>query len=259
MKRVVISAGKKALLRQWAEEYENSSFLEGDPSWFMHQVEGRENQEVMAFLASCLSYGSRPLFMPKIQRLLDLSGGNPYEWVMSHGYEQALPDSGECFYRLYTCRDMRRLLASLHALMDCYGSMGGLMLSLPSPTALSALEQTTAWFSSHGSGGIIPLDTRSACKRLCMWLRWMVRDGSEVDLGLWSTVIDKRTLIMPLVLYRTSSGQQKLSAHPHRREYQIRGVGRGRLDNQELEAIECTASLTAITAMSRAKESFAQT
>ena len=96
MKRVVISAGKKALLRQWAEEYENSSFLEGDPSWFMHQVEGRENQEVMAFLASCLSYGSRPLFMPKIQRLLDLSGGNPYEWVMSHGYEQALPDSGEC-------------------------------------------------------------------------------------------------------------------------------------------------------------------
>ena len=198
MKRVVISAGKKALLRQWAEEYENSSFLEGDPSWFMHQVEGRENQEVMAFLASCLSYGSRPLFMPKIQRLLDLSGGNPYEWVMSHGYEQALPDSGECFYRLYTCRDMRRLLASLRALMDCYGSMGGFMLSLPSPTALSALEQTTAWFSSHGSGGIIPLDTRSACKRLCMWLRWMVRDGSEVDLGLWSTVIDKRTLIMPL-------------------------------------------------------------
>ena len=140
MKRVVISAGKKALLRQWAEDYENSSFLEGDPSWFMHQVEGRENQEVMAFLASCLSYGSRPLFMPKIQRLLDLSGGNPYEWVMSHGYEQALPDSGECFYRLYTCRDMRRLLSSLHALMDCYGSMGGFMLSLPSPTALSALE-----------------------------------------------------------------------------------------------------------------------
>ena len=31
-----------------------------------------------------------------------------------------------------------------------------------------------------------------------MWLRGMVRDGSEVDLGLWSTVIDKRTLIMPL-------------------------------------------------------------
>ena len=38
----------------------------------------------------------------------------------------------------------------------------------------------------------------SACKRVCMFLRWMVRDGSPVDLGLWSGFIDKRTLIIPM-------------------------------------------------------------
>ena len=36
------------------------------------------------------------------------------------------------------------------------------------------------------------------CKRVCMFLRWMVRSGSPVDLGLWADIIDRRTLIMPL-------------------------------------------------------------
>lgn len=45
---------------------------------------------------------------------------------------------------------------------------------------------------------IVPRNTLSSCKRLCMFLRWMVRNDSPVDLGLWSEIIDKRTLIMPL-------------------------------------------------------------
>ena len=44
----------------------------------------------------------------------------------------------------------------------------------------------------------MPKNTQSACKRVCMFLRWMVRDNSPVDLGLWADFIDRRTLIMPL-------------------------------------------------------------
>ena len=44
----------------------------------------------------------------------------------------------------------------------------------------------------------MPKDATSACKRVCMFMRWMVRDNSPVDLGLWSTFVDKRTLIMPM-------------------------------------------------------------
>ncbi|MCD8296464.1 MAG: DUF2400 family protein, partial [Prevotella sp.] len=47
------------LIREYAEHYETKDFLHGDPSWFMHQVEGDRNKEVTAFIASCLSYGSR--------------------------------------------------------------------------------------------------------------------------------------------------------------------------------------------------------
>ena len=46
--------------------------------------------------------------------------------------------------------------------------------------------------------GIIPKDATSSCKRVCMFLRWMVRDNSPVDLGLWSDLIDKSTLIIPM-------------------------------------------------------------
>ena len=52
------------ILKIYAEKYETEEFLPADPSWFMHQVEGADNQEVTAFIASCLSYGSRKQFMP---------------------------------------------------------------------------------------------------------------------------------------------------------------------------------------------------
>ena len=72
---MTLSRQKKNFLRQEALRHETAAFLEGDPSWFMHQVSGAANQEVMALLASVLSYGSRPLFMPKIRLLLEASQG----------------------------------------------------------------------------------------------------------------------------------------------------------------------------------------
>ena len=47
----MIDSATAELLRTYAERYETASFIEGDPSWFMHQVAGKANQEMMAFLA----------------------------------------------------------------------------------------------------------------------------------------------------------------------------------------------------------------
>ena len=63
------------LLKKYADRYETEDFLPADPSWFMHQVKGINNQETLAFVASCLSYGNRKQFFPKIQYILDSSGG----------------------------------------------------------------------------------------------------------------------------------------------------------------------------------------
>ncbi len=114
----------RELLIGYADQYETQDFLNGDPSWFMHQVVGVPDQEVMAFLASCLSYGSRSQFFPKIQFMLDESHEKVYDWVRQGAYQDAIPDTDACYYRLYTCHHIRCLLAALQAMLTEYGTIG---------------------------------------------------------------------------------------------------------------------------------------
>jgi len=184
------------LLRELAARYETPSFIEGDPSWWMHQVSGASNQEATAFVAQALSYGSRAQFMPKIGWLLERASGDMDRWVRSGAFKADLPaGSKACYYRLYTVGVMHDFLEAYRLLLNEYGS---LCAYVGSTTGLGAVEAVTAWFSAHGGNAVIPKDATSCCKRVCMFLRWMVRDGSPVDLGLWSSAIDKRTLIMPM-------------------------------------------------------------
>lgn len=187
----------KSLLAEYAGRYETADFLPSDPSWFMHQVNGRLNRETLAFIASCLSYGSRKQFFPKIQYILDCSQGETYRWVKDGAFSSGIPDDGQCYYRLYTRHAMHVFLSALREMITEYGSIGDFVRN-NADDGLSAVAAICGYFSARGVEGVIPKDAKSACKRVCMFLRWMVRDGSPVDLGLWGDFIDKRTLIMPM-------------------------------------------------------------
>ena len=188
----------KDLLTEYAERYETTDFLAADPSWFMHQVCGTRNQETLAFIASCLSYGSRKQFFPKIQYILDYSHGEVYDWVASARFDADIPcNASQCYYRLYTFATMNGFLHALKAMLGNYWTIGDYVRQ-NATDGLSAVAAICGYFAAKGIEVIIPKDTKSACKRVCMFLRWMVRDGSPVDLGLWSGFMDKRTLIMPM-------------------------------------------------------------
>lgn len=103
----------KSLLNKLADQYETVDFLQGDPAWFMHQVVGKRNQETMAFIASCLSYGARKAFLPRIQHLLDCSHAEPYEWILKGKYRLDIPDDDRCYYRLYSNSMMIDLFQAL--------------------------------------------------------------------------------------------------------------------------------------------------
>lgn len=208
-----------AYLISLAEKYETEDFILGDPSWFMHQVSGVENQETMAFIASALSYGSRKQFMPKIQTIMESAQGDVWQWVMD-GHFSSLPyhpsplpsylfspDDHSCFYRLYTNATMYHFLSTLQQLFQRHHSLGSYLRQVMGHAsqldAYSALKAISSWFADHQMvngqcSSPIPKDTTSCCKRLCMFLRWMVRSGSPVDLGLWYDFIDRRTLIIPM-------------------------------------------------------------
>lgn len=187
-----------------AERFETAEFINGDPSFWMHQVEGEVNQEVVAFVASALSYGNRKQFMQKIKFLVEESHGDMVAWLHSDAYKSSIPDNDSCFYRLYSNGMILSFLNALKMILVEWGSIKEYMkhylrdVKNNSTDALDAVEALTEWFREHGSVGVIPKNTQSSCKRICMFLRWMVRDNSPVDLGLWSDIIDKKTLIVPM-------------------------------------------------------------
>lgn len=211
----MISKATQQMLRHYAAEYETVAFIQGDPSWFMHQVNGAKNQEAMAFLASCLSYGKRKQFMPKIQWLLDCSGGEVDAWVRTGGFTAVLPEGDpHCYYRLFTIAQMHCFLQAYRQLLNDFGTLGA-YVKRHATDGRTAVESICRYFARQGVHGIVPQDAQSACKRVCMFLRWMVRNNSPVDLGLWADIIDKRTLIMPLDTHVLSQSLQLglLSCH----------------------------------------------
>ncbi|WP_028897362.1 TIGR02757 family protein [Prevotella sp. HUN102] len=211
-----LSITVKEHLITFASFYERKDFLNGDPSWFMHQVKGKNNQETMAFIASCLSYGSRTVFLKKIQFLLDVSKGEPYDWIKNGGFIDEIPDNSVCFYRLYTNHTMYVFFMALREMLLTYGSIGEYVKAYAQiaddaengkkTEAITAIEAICSFFAERNISGIVPKNVKSSCKRVCMFLRWMVRDGSPVDLGIWCDFIDKKSLIIPLDTHVVNQG-----------------------------------------------------
>ena len=186
-------------LREIAGKYETAEFLESDPSRFMHEVQGAENQEAAAFIASSLSFGARSQFLPRIRRLIhEFAGGEVDSWVRSGAFEKDLPcGCSDCFYRFYKVADVNCFLRTYRELLERDGTLGAFVRANAAGDGARAVAAICGYFAGC-SGGIVPKDAKSACKRLCMFLRWMVRGGSPVDLDLWEDFIDRRTLVMPL-------------------------------------------------------------
>ncbi|MBO5941545.1 MAG: TIGR02757 family protein [Kiritimatiellae bacterium] len=189
----------KKLLRHYAAKYETADFLTGDPSYFMHQAAGAENQEATAFVASCLSFGGRKQFLPKIQYLVDRAGGDVDLWIRNGGFEKEFPETGNlCFYRFFNHAHMYRFFGAYRKLLDEYGTLGEYVKARSDRDGRKAVCAICNYFSEAGVDAVVPKNTQSACKRICMFLRWMVRAGSPVDLGIWGDFIDRATLVMPL-------------------------------------------------------------
>lgn len=195
----------RELLVRYAAEYETKEFLNGDPSSFMHRVSGEQNQEATAFVASMLSFGNRKAFMPKIEEMLNEAGGDMFTWIRSRRFNKyrALHGAGS-FYRFFTREQMRAFLSSYAAILELNGSLKFFVYdSVRDGNAQSAARTIATYFSEEDrrramAHSIVPAPLCSACKRLFMFLRWMVRDNSPVDIGIWSDILDKETLIMPL-------------------------------------------------------------
>ena len=194
----MLRSDTKELLRRYACKYERT-FPSPDPSEVMLAAKGDANREATAFVASCLSFGSIKQFLPKSESLVAFAKCDMDNWIRSGAFAREIPDDEKrTFYRFITYANLRAFLCTYRQVMQSYGTLGGYVKTHGDGTGLGAVKAICVAFKGSGARYLVPESATSACKRLCMFLRWMVRRGAAVDVGLWADFIACDTLIMPL-------------------------------------------------------------
>ena len=165
--------------------YHRADFIQSDPVQFPHRYTLKQDIEVSGLLTAIMSFGNRKQILKKADELHGLMGDSPYQYVLSCQWEKDFPSGAtNSFYRMLSYADFYGYFRRLYIAYTQFESLeGALMLYHGIPTEkLCALLEVSA---------------KSPQKKLNMFLRWMIRRDSEVDLGIWES-FDRRDLIVPL-------------------------------------------------------------
>ncbi|MDR1210656.1 MAG: DUF2400 domain-containing protein, partial [Spirochaetaceae bacterium] len=193
----------KKKLDLWYNRTSKTSFIEKDPLRFPHRYTGREDREIAAFLAATIAWGRRDLILRSAERMFLLMGESPYDYIMSGGFKK-LKD--RCVHRTFFENDLRYFCKGFRFCYAKYKSLEALFTAgkagasgdIWDGIALFREEMARANNGLYTKHIANPL-AASACKRVNLALRWLVR-GGPVDLGLW-TSISPASLFIPLDLH----------------------------------------------------------
>jgi len=194
-------------LRNLADKYEIASFTEQDPSQFLRWYKNsKTDSELAAFLAAMLAFGNRKQFIPKIEQILktaDDSSGSFSRWLLSGRYKTDFPYGDKKFYRFYSYDDMHIFFGEITDILngtfnsgeaDC-GALGEFFRERWYKKIDTGEDLADIIARSFPKSKLVPKGKTSACKRTYMFLRWMVRKNSPVDLGLWDWYSPQKLLI----------------------------------------------------------------
>ena len=201
--------------------------LMNDPLQFPRRYNNRKDQEVVAFFSAILAWGKRSIIISKLEDLFGRMGPSPANFVFSYeAKRQNLGPLRDFKHRTFSDRDVAGLTLAVKGAYKIYGNLEGLFencleetgeyqdawsderISLKEPLScfVSKLRNEAARSGYPLVQNLLPDPMAgSACKRLILFLRWVVRRG-EFDLGLW-TCIGPESLIVPLDLILGRAGR----------------------------------------------------
>ncbi len=190
-------------LDNWFEEFNTVDFVENDPISIPHNFNKKEDIEISAFFIALMAWGNRVAIIRSGNLLLDLMDHAPADFVLNHKEIDLKRFQNFC-YRTLNGSDVQFLVS---ALQKIYINHGGLeLLFIPksvSDNTFSAIDNFRNVLFQYDhltrvEKHISNPQKNSACKRLHMFLRWMVRkDDMGVDFGIWNNIIPSQ-LICPL-------------------------------------------------------------
>ncbi len=182
-------------------------FVHPDPLELLYLYDDPDDREVVGLIASTLAYGRVKQILKSASNALDRMGPHPAAFVRDSSPDSLRRAFAGFKHRFTTGGALSSMLDGVRVAVDRHGTLGGFFSTLLGPedeTVLSALTSfvgaiTDASCASSGLEGASPLpdpERGSACKRLHLFLRWMVR-SDDVDPGGWDTVPASK-LIVPL-------------------------------------------------------------
>jgi len=199
----------KNVLEKLYNRYNRREFIEPDPLQFVYHYSKPADMEVAALLAASLAYGRVQQIEKNLNDLFGRMGTSPYAFVMN--FDKANRKKlGTFKHRFTTGQDISDLLGVLRKVLQENGSIEKYFLSGYSKDdeniipAISRFCGSLCAIYAKENGGQVSNGLKyllaspvrgSACKRLNLFLRWMVRND-DVDTGLWKC-IDKAKLIVP--------------------------------------------------------------
>jgi uncharacterized protein (TIGR02757 family) len=188
----------KILLKEFLDEkaalYNNPEFIESDPIQIPHKFSIKEDIEIAGFLTATIAWGNRKSIINNSNRMMDLMGSSPYDFVMDFSEDKA--DLFSNFvHRTFNNDDLAYFIKSLQ---NIYANHDGLEGVFSKHAERDSLQSAIHHFKNTFFE--LPHKTRtqkhvsdplknSAAKRINMFLRWMVRnDDMGVDFGIWKAI-----------------------------------------------------------------------
>ena len=191
--------GLKQKLDLIYQKINRPEFIPHDPVKFPHRYSPGPDQEIAAFLAATIAWGRRDLILKSGEKMFALLGKSPYAYVMEGNYRNL---DGLCIHRTFFGGDLKYFCRGLRAYFKRYSSLEPLFAQAPDLWEGIGNFRDAMAGGNHGvfTKHIANAASNSACKRLHLALRWLVRREGPVDLGVW-TGISPSSLYIPLDLH----------------------------------------------------------
>jgi uncharacterized protein (TIGR02757 family) len=192
----------------------SSLHLANDPLSFCHTYNDPADREVAAVIASSFAYGAIAIILRTLKSIFTRMGSSPRRYVESFEPGQGLNSFSSFRHRFNDGRDLCALLWGIRMMIEQTGSVEAFFLrgyDANAEDVTGALDSYSASVLAQDYSAVfgekeIPADSYfpflfpapasgSACKRLCMLLRWMVRPADGIDLGLWQGVSPAQLII----------------------------------------------------------------
>ena len=196
-------------LDQHAGVYNHPSFITGDPISVPHRFSQLQDIEIAGFFAAIMAWGQRQTIINKANELLSLMDDSPYEFIKGHK-EKDRKVFLDFRHRTLQPDDVIYLLDVLQQYYNNHKSLEDAFaqkMGVDSKDTFGALQGFHEMIFDHPDvmertrKHISTPQRKSSCKRLNMFLRWMVRkDDRGVDFGVWKKISPSQ-LVIPLDLH----------------------------------------------------------